>query len=336
MNKLFKHILNIFILWLLLIPSFSSADSFVIPNFKPYASNFPSISSTYYNATLDFGSNTSLINTYFDENYLCLSNNYAWTDYWIFYVYYCSRSMWNTVDLGLSEYCQKFHTFSYWWNAILENYWNLSCYLLNDYMSSFSNWLIRIWRDSVWTSISSSNTRFIFDVINKNVLQSYFQSWYILPSQCPTCPSCPNQYTSLECQTEYNLIPIENVTKNYCEINFDLIDPSTCPITEWSWAVNWSSLFINGTQYAWNNSINMFIPNYLWRNITFNDEETNVEIEWYNVDEEYLNNIIDNEKLQPTNKDFENMLVWIVNFAPYIFICLIIYFLLSRLPKMFR
>lgn len=265
MNKLFKHILNIFILWLLLIPSFSSA-SFVCSN-----TFFTSNDKNWYDYF------TIAWSEFADSDLFCLDNRI-----WDNAVWYSISCDWNYTYLKLYESVCFYK--SEWINHLCVDY-----------------------------------------------KQSWKWAWGYMDSNCLDFPK-----NSLQCQIEYNLIPVESVTKNYCEINFDLIDPSTCPITEWSWAVNWSSLFINGTQYAWNNSINMFIPNYLWRNITFNDEETNVEIEWYNVDEEYLNNIIDNEKLQPTNKDFENMLVWIVNFAPYIFICLIIYFLLSRLPKMFR
>lgn len=294
MNKLFKHILNIFILWLLLIPSISSAD---------------------------------FIEIWTQENWVS-----AW-QVWTFNKYAYNNSLYCIFIPTSNTSCtvtELNYTFSrnYWWLFCFKNEWNSRFLTVSCTNNTNTTQTFRFFAYNANSLDTISKTCPTCPTIN--------QDYCVSNNLCPSCPSCPNQYTSLECQTEYNLIPIENVTKNYCEINFDLIDPATCPITEWSWAVNWSSLFINGTQYAWNNSINMFIPNYLWRNITFNDEETNVEIEWYNVDEEYLNNIIDNEKLQPTNKDFENMLVWIVNFAPYIFICLIIYYLLSRLPKMFR
>lgn len=142
--------------------------------------------------------------------------------------------------------------------------------------------------------------------------------------------------TSLQCQTEYNLIPISDVTANYCKINFNLISPSECPISEWTGAVNRSSLFINNTQYPWNSTISIWIPDYIWRSITYNDDENIVDIEWYNADEEYINNVIDNEKLTPTNSDFENMLTWLVNFFPYLAIAILFYFLIKVVYKIFK
>lgn len=164
---------------------------------------------------------------------------------------------------------------------------------------------------------------------------NYCTSNNLCPS-CPTCETCEEQYTSLECQTEYNLIPVSSVTQSYCELNYNLIDPSTCPISEWTWVVNWSSLFINNTQYAWNDNIEIFIPDFIWWSIIYNSWSNYIDIEWYNADTEYIENVINQEKMTPTADDFAMLIQWTANFIPYLFIWLLIIFMVKILSKIWK
>lgn len=168
--------------------------------------------------------------------------------------------------------------------------------------------------------------------INYNVLQSYFQSWYILPSECPSssCPSCPSQYTSLECQTEYSLIPINDVDSAYCESN-NLCSSSDSPIdcpNVWV-----SNLFINDIFHPWAFNVIMNIPSEIdwdyaytnsWNNI-------NIDIVWYNQDEEYINAWIDTNNYKPTSSDFTNIFTKFSGFwgllVATLFVILIFYFI---------
>lgn len=141
---------------------------------------------------------------------------------------------------------------------------------------------------------------------------------------------------SMTCQTTYNLIPISEITPNYCAINFDMIDPSDCPINEWTWAIVRSNLMINDVPYAQNQNINVFIPDFLSWNIAFNDLYTTIEVEWYNADTDYIEDVISKEKLTPTNEDFSNMLVWLANFFPYLAIAFIMFYMVKLFYKLFK
>ena len=143
-------------------------------------------------------------------------------------------------------------------------------------------------------------------------------------------------YTSQQCQTEYNLIPVEDVTSNYCKLNFDLINPAECPINSGTGAIIWSNLSINNTPYAQNQNINVYIPDFLAWTISFNDYTTSIDVEWYNADTNYIENVINQEKLTPTNEDFAWMLTWLANLAPYLFITLLMFFFIRLINKIWK
>ena len=143
--------------------------------------------------------------------------------------------------------------------------------------------------------------------------------------------------TSIQCQTEYNLIPVEEITANYCKLNFNLIDPMECPLNQWTWTIVRSNLMINDIPYAQNQNINVFIPDFLAWNIAFNDFNTTIEVEWYNADEEYIENVINQEKLTPTNKDIEDMLTWFMtNYFPYLALAIVFLYLARKIFKLFK
>ena len=147
-----------------------------------------------------------------------------------------------------------------------------------------------------------------------------------------SCPACQEQYTSLECQTEYNLIPIESVTASYCKLNYDLIEPTECPINTWTGDISRTPRFINNSQYPWTALLRITIPEFIWYSVTYNTEESYIEIEWLNADTNYIENVINNEKLTPTNEDFEKLIWWLATFIPYLFIALLI----IRMVKIFN
>lgn len=216
-----------------------------------------------------------------------------------------SVSVWNNdfvcVQLKNGNW-QFYYNFDHWNTANRLQYPNIIC---------VDNW-----------SIYYTATSCVFDIIYWNEIAE--------------CEQCEEQYTSLECQTEYNLIPINSVTKSYCELNFNLIDPSTCPTNEGNWVVNWSSLFINNTQYAWNDTIELFIPDFIWWSIIYNSWTNYIDIEWYNADTSYIENVIDNTKVTPTPEDATLLVNGLANFIPYVFIAMIISFALILINKLFK
>ena len=184
---------------------------------------------------------------------------------------------------------------------------------------------------SSWTTFTIKHSNYWSDTLYKYDFTNIF-TW----GNCPTCPTCEEQYTSLECQTEYSLIPISSVNANYCHVNFWLIDPMECPISEWSWTIQWSALYINNLQYASTDNINISIPEDIAWSLDYNNDDTDIDIEWYNADTTYIENVIWNTELTPTAEDMTTLVNWLQAYLPYFFIWLIMLFFIWLVKKFFR
>lgn len=149
--------------------------------------------------------------------------------------------------------------------------------------------------------------------------------------------SCPDQYTSLECQTEYNLIPISSITQSYCVSN------NLCPTIPdnecWTWeSNNWSALWINNIQHLGASNIFINIPEEISRDYAYtnNDNNMNIDIEWYNVDYDYINWIINNQNTKPSTDDLNSIITKVLPlFVPWLVIILFIYFVFKFIKKIF-
>lgn len=297
MNKLSKYILVWIALWSVLFASFSSADN--LPNSTWNWNGLESIWSYKYSSdalTFNWTKNYNLSSNY---DFVCLL---------------ISRDSSSSPQYSLD-------------NSTYNNVWSYSIFCLNSnsfYLKCPSGtckvnaYYFKNWEWFVPPIYTSQQCQTEYSLIP---ISSVDQSYCTNNNLCPSSETM----TSLQCQTEYNLIPINEVTANYCKLNFNLINPAECPIQSGSGAVNWSSLFINGTQYPWNASISVYIPEYIARSITYNNDENIIDIEWYNADEDYINNVIDNEKLTPTNEDFATLINGLISFIPYLFICLLFF-----------
>lgn len=121
-------------------------------------------------------------------------------------------------------------------------------------------------------------------------------------------------YTSLECQTVYNLIPIESVDQNYCESN-NLCPSQECPVVPvYTWDI--SNLYINNVLHLWAPNIIMNIPDEIdwdyaytawWQNM-------NIDVVGYNVDYEKIDSIVAFQNYKPSSEDFQKI-IWLL--APY-------------------
>lgn len=134
--------------------------------------------------------------------------------------------------------------------------------------------------------------------------------------------------SSLECQTEYNLIPIEDVDTNYC------VENQLCPACELS---GWlSELFINEIQHNSAPLINITIPEEFDWDYSWSDEEFYLEVKWYNVDTEYVDWLIRSQNFKPNSDDFSSILTWLVPlFVPWLAIILFLYFVFRFVKKVF-
>lgn len=126
-----------------------------------------------------------------------------------------------------------------------------------------------------------------------------------LSSDCPVCPSCPS-WSSQQCQSEYNLIPVSSIDNSYCENN------NLCPLyTGWSCETwdneNWSALYINDIQHNSASVIDITIPEEISRDYINENGLFDLDIQWYNVDSEYIEWVINNQNYIPTSEDLSNV-----------------------------
>lgn len=150
---------------------------------------------------------------------------------------------------------------------------------------------------------------------------------------CPVCDVCQSQYTSLECQQEYNLIPLLSVDENYCVDNW-LCPVNDCPV--WTWYWNWSALYINNIQHLSAPIINVDIPEEFDWDYSNDSGEFNLDIKGYNVDTDYIAWIITTQNSKPTNEDLNNIITNVIPlFVPWLVIILFIYFVFRFLKKIF-
>ncbi len=125
----------------------------------------------------------------------------------------------------------------------------------------------------------------------------------------------PSQYTSLECQTVYNLIPIESVDQSYCESNNLCSSCPVCPsVPIWTWG--YSQLYINNILHIWASNIIMNIPEEIDWDYAYTawGQNMNIDVVGYNVDYEKIDEVVQLQNYKPTSEDFQKI-IWLL--APY-------------------
>lgn len=139
--------------------------------------------------------------------------------------------------------------------------------------------------------------------------------------------------SSLSCQTEYNLIPIEEVDQSYCESNnlCKVADSSDCPNV---WV---SNLFINDIFHPWAFNVIMNIPSEIDWDYAYTNSWNNINIDvvWYNQDEEYINAWIDTNNYKPTTSDFTNIFYGFSKFGGLLIATLFVIFVFYLVKKVF-
>lgn len=178
-------------------------------------------------------------------------------------------------------------TATYWWKSVTINQYRMVGCLIDIEISS-----------SVWVSIhNNSNSRCEARFISVNS-----KDWW-------------PDYTSLQCQTEYNLIPISSVDQNYCTTN-NLCPSQDCPVCPPSWWSWYSNVYINDILHIWAPNIIMNIAEEIDRDYAYTASwyNMNIDVVWYNVDYDKIDSIVENQSYKPSSEDFVNIL-WIL--APY-------------------
>lgn len=268
------------------------------------------------------------------------------------------------VGSSLKNYCVEFDIVSW---SVSKDYHFTIWFGKNSYLSSWSWWITKNWWTNpfpnvfnvfaeIWQDMWTSWTVCLF--WNVPYLNIWLLNWnsaqyswrfildykvYDLTSllntelSSPDCPTCDDPYTSLECQNEYNLIPVENVTKEYCEINHNLISPESCPICEWSGSINWSALYINNEQVSSASRINVNIYDWIDYNLNYVEDSATINVTGPEWDQEYIQWIIDTNSYQPSTEDFKNVFVWwLTLILPYLVVVLFVVFIWKFIRKIFK
>lgn len=116
------------------------------------------------------------------------------------------------------------------------------------------------------------------------------------------------------------MICIDELTETYVE----------CPTTQQS------TVIVNGINHDTASVLQVNIPAEFERDYTNTWDVMTINISWYNVDDEYIENVIAQTELTPTAEDMSTMINGLQVYLPYFFIGLICIFFLWLVKKFFR
>ena len=228
-------------------------------------------------------------------------------------------------------------TYEFWkWNSNVINMTNPTFCMLNrnscDYTAT-ENWVsYRLNENSKFTCIENvvvSNSKWVSVHNNK----SSYCEWVYMFFDWDTFDI---EMSSLDCQTQYNLIPISSVDQNYCTTN-NLCPSSSCPVCPvGSWWV--SSLYINDILHVGAPFIYMTIPQEIGWDYEYTQWWTNmlIDVEWYNVDYDKIEDIVNTQSYTPDEYDLNSIITNVIPlFVPGLVIILFIYFIFRLIKKIF-
>ena len=262
---------------------------------------------------------------------LATINTYNWT--------YCivlwQDSVWNSAGAFSAVYFDNSNTSSAFdwssWPNFVSSYvpfWTNRTW--NVFLGCFNNnWFTNYNRIHSYTSSNNIRNKEVYIYSWSEYMQAFWPS-------CPTCPTCPECEICQTCPTTWEILSWyileSSVDSNYCVEN-ELCPSCDTPICTWD---NWSALLINDEQYdsAW--IINVSIPSDYWFDYDNDWDQVDLTVEWYNVDAEYIEWIINNQKSKPNQTDLNNIITWLLPlFIPWLVVILFIYFVFKFLKKIF-
>lgn len=178
---------------------------------------------------------------------------------------------------------------------------NYNIWFFNKDNSCIDNLYINFWNSSYYTFNYCLNigSPIFFKRWTYNIYNNYSQGWVLILTDTPVYSSSP-----WECE-------------------------------EWTWN-NWSALYINDIQHNSAGTINITIPEEISRDYTNENDLFELNVEWYNVDTEYIEWIINNQNWKPNVDNFNQLISWLIPlFIPWLVIILFIYFVFKLLKKIF-
>lgn len=236
---------------------------------------------------------------------------FEWTWYFC-YSFVTNPNDWSSSNFpGLRFYSNYTDTYSYYLDVNDRWMWNVS-------LSVSLEWCVSVPFENAWMFVNWYNWN-CYNFEFKRSLDS----------------SCDDPYTSLECQTQYNLIPVEDVDINYCVWNW--LCPNECGSwTDLSWDLQYSNIYINSILHPWEENIFIDIPDYIQWDYSIATWNFNIYVwSWYDMD--YMNSIIKINSYRPTSSDFTNIFVsGLTLIFPYIFVLLLIIFMWKLIKRVFK
>ena len=148
------------------------------------------------------------------------------------------------------------------------------------------------------------------------------------------CEICENM-TSLECQSTYSLIPVSSVDSNYCTTNNLCPSCPSCPSC-WTWWI--SNVYINDILHVGASNIYMNIAEEIDWDYAYTQwwNNMNIDVVWYNVDYEKMQEQIDIQNFKPDSSDLSTIISEIIPlFVPWLCIILLLYFIFRFIKKIF-
>ena len=192
---------------------------------------------------------------------------------------------------------------------------------------------------SVWDlNLSSYGWRVNEDNrIKKSYINTGYCTWHNL---CPVVSCDYSEYESQINSLSWSLNSCQNTlwasssSLSSCQNSLNSCLSANCP-SVW---VSWSSLFINDIQHLGASNIYMSIPEEISRDYSYSNswEIMEIDVEWYNVDYDYINNVVDIQKYKPSDEDFNNIIWILAQYMPIIVIFIGLLFLYKLLKKPFK
>lgn len=338
--------------------SFSSAISFWVSNY------FNVGNPSYY----QFMPHNDLQDNSITDWFMCFEigwkfNNLSITDAnWNNIVYL----HWQEIENPASPICYFLSDFSQTYNLMIQSNYNITVQYFYMYalqtpptpQVSCYTWVMNI-KLFNWNTNTENNLYYEFSPYSpyNAVYSIYFtwvntttmQNWVLFEwNDCSLVQSdlytCIDNYSICDwnlrsCQSDLSTATgyIDSLEWEISQCSQDLINCSNSSNT-WScesWS-NWSALYINDIQHLWKPNIFITIPEEINWTYTSEWDDFDLNVSWYNVDTEYIENVIDIQNTKPSQDDFNKIISEVIPlFVPWLFIILFIYFVFRLVKKVF-
>lgn len=333
MKKILLSLLWIITLWLI---NFSSASFTTATQW--YYTNWQNVSmSSLYN---DFWEWFLCINLFYNANLNVFDSD--WTQLYSSYIsqdstQVCFYNSWNYSFFSV-----------YWWEWTYIYYiaWQSSCPSVNEICPNIKLNIVNLNDSLQWTwlyltNYSSQNVWFSSIYYSWNLQFSQF-NWSLLM----TCPSADCSFFEDKlniCLDDYDILwqDFDNLQDSYNALswyyNSCVSELSSCLSwsSPWTWD-NWSALYINWIQHMWRSIIDVYIADEIEWDYSFDDTEFNLYVSWYNVDTEYIDNIIRTQNYKPTSEDFTELVLMLAPYSKIIIFCVFLFIVWAWIKKPFK